>query len=65
MENFDLCSGEIFGSKYIVQCNPVRYLNNTYSNWEIPESKNYKMLNLDLNTSRLWPYGDPIHRYTN
>jgi hypothetical protein len=64
IEYYDLCSGEIFGSKYIVPCNPVRYLNIIYSNWQKAEPKGYKLLNLDSNSSRLWPYGDPIYRFT-
>ena len=46
---FDLCSCEIYGTKYLLPCNPVLYLNDDYGNWKNPEEKNYTWPNLDLN----------------
>ena len=51
------------GSKYIIPCDPVLYLNNDYPNWERPLVKGTHWLNLDLNSKRKWPHGSPIYYF--
>ena len=44
LPNFDeLCSAELFNHKYMIPCDPVKYLDKEYgpSRWLTPESSNY------------------------
>lgn len=61
--------------KFFVPCNPTRYLDKRYSNWENPVKFKYKNINhdknnlewlsFDLNSKREWPNGNPITVYYN
>lgn len=58
-----LCSGEIYGKKFLVPCDPVGYLNFEYGkeeNWIKPKKSNYTWSNLDSKMTywsrEQWPY---------
>lgn len=49
MPNFEkVCSAELLNSKYMVPCDPVKYLDKEYGPklWESPQSKNYTWTNV-------------------
>lgn len=49
MPKFDeLCSGELLNNKFMVPCDPVKYLDKEYGpkNWHSPEAKNYTWSNV-------------------
>ena len=58
----ELCSAELLGSKYLVPCEPVGYLNHQYgpmSLWSVPEPVNYTWFNIDRVgdwSDNDWPY---------
>ena len=62
-EYFELCSGDLFGSKFLIPCDPAHYLSNVYPDWEKPVAKGYKWLNVDFVNKREWTDGDPITYY--
>ena len=49
MPNFDeLCSAELLNHKYMIPCDPIKYLDKEYgpSRWLTPESSNYTWKNV-------------------
>ena len=49
LPNFDeLCSVELLSHKFLVPCDPIKYLNKEYGprNWETPKVKNYSWTNV-------------------
>ena len=61
-----LCTGEIYGYRFPVPCQTVKYLENSYGDkWMNPESKNYEYTNV-LYEPEEWSdleWFDAIHLY--
>lgn len=57
----DLCSAELLNRKYLVPCDPVKYLENEYGSkrWRSPQSKNYVWDNVKY--WRNWTDSEWIH----
>jgi hypothetical protein len=63
LPNFvELCSAELLSSKFMVPCDPVKYLNAEYGNekrWKTPKASNYTWSNVVYNskwTDYEWPH---------